>query len=65
VAGHLLRLRYARNADKVYFHGSSNGGKEALAMIQKYPSDIDGAMIFWPAAPGGRCSRSLRASLAP
>lgn len=49
VAGVLIHLRYGRAPDKVYFHGSSNGGKEALAMVQKYPADLDGAMIFWPA----------------
>ena len=36
VAGHLISVRYGRPADKVYFHGSSNGGKEALGLIQRY-----------------------------
>jgi hypothetical protein len=49
LAGYLIRLRYGRTPDKVYFNGSSNGGREALAMIEKYPTDLDGAMIFWPA----------------
>jgi predicted esterase len=49
VAGHLIKLRYGRPADKVYFHGSSNGGKEALGLIQRHPADLDGALVFWPA----------------
>lgn len=49
VAVQVIAQRYGRKPDKLYFRGSSNGGKEALAMIQKYPSDLDGAIIFWPA----------------
>jgi predicted esterase len=49
VAGVLIAARYGRRPDKVYFHGSSNGGKEALGMIQRNPADLDGAIIFWPA----------------
>jgi feruloyl esterase len=49
VAGLLITARYGRVADKVYFHGSSNGGKEALGMIQRNPADLDGAIVFWPA----------------
>jgi hypothetical protein len=53
VAGFLIKSRYNRPADKVYFHGSSNGGKEALGMIQRYPADLDGAIVFWPATTFG------------
>ena len=49
VAVAIIKARYGRPADKIYFHGSSTGGKEALGVIQRYPRDIDGAMIFWPA----------------
>ena len=49
VAGVLIAARYGRPADKVYFHGSSNGGKEALGMMQRNPADLDGALVFWPA----------------
>ncbi|MDR3414702.1 MAG: tannase/feruloyl esterase family alpha/beta hydrolase, partial [Nevskia sp.] len=48
-AVYLIKARYARPAEKLYFHGSSNGGKEAMGMIQRYPNDLDGAMVFWPA----------------
>ncbi|MGI4797213.1 MAG: tannase/feruloyl esterase family alpha/beta hydrolase [Janthinobacterium lividum] len=49
VVGLLISARYGKPADKVYFHGSSNGGKEALGMIQRNPADLDGAIVFWPA----------------
>lgn len=49
VAAHLIKLRYGRPQEKLYFHGSSNGGKEALGFIQRYPQDLDGAMVYWPA----------------
>jgi hypothetical protein len=49
VAGLLISARYGKVAEKVYFHGSSNGGKEALGMIQRNPADLDGAIVFWPA----------------
>jgi predicted esterase len=55
-AVYLTRARYGRAPDKLYFHGSSNGGKEALGMIQRYPADLDGAMIFWPATHLGTAS---------
>ena len=53
LAGHLIAARYGRPAERVYFHGSSNGGKEALGMIQRYPDDLDGAIVFWPAVSLG------------
>ncbi|SCK11097.1 feruloyl esterase [Variovorax sp. HW608] len=53
VATKLVSVRYGKAPDKLYFHGSSNGGKEAMAMIQRYPNDIDAAMIFWPATMFG------------
>jgi predicted esterase len=55
-AVYLIRARYGRAADKLYFHGSSNGGKEALGMIQRYPADLDGAIVFWPATQFGMAS---------
>ncbi|MGI4940395.1 MAG: tannase/feruloyl esterase family alpha/beta hydrolase, partial [Janthinobacterium lividum] len=51
------------------FHGSSNGGKEALGMIQRNPADLDGAIIFWPAVNFTRLAlqhaRVARAFLQP
>jgi feruloyl esterase len=64
----LIAARYGRPAARLYFHGSSNGGKEAFGMIQRYPADLDGAMIFWPAVHIGseavqfaRVARALEA----
>ncbi len=57
VAGLVISAHYGRNADKVYFHGSSNGGKEALGMIQRNPADLDGAIVFWPATNFTRLAR--------
>jgi len=69
LAGFLIVARYGRPASKIYFHGSSNGGKEALGLIQKYPADLDGAIIFWPAALFTRLTlqhaRASRALLEP
>lgn len=65
VAGYLIRVRYGRPADRVYFHGSSNGGKEALGLIQRYPRDLDGALVFWPATFfGGLTLQAARISRA-
>lgn len=57
VAGLLISTHYGKGADKVYFHGSSNGGKEALGMIQRNPADLDGAIVFWPATNFTRLAR--------
>jgi predicted esterase len=69
VAVYLIKLHYGRPHDKLYFHGSSNGGKEALGFIQRYPEDLDGAMIFWPATYFGTANlqfgRVARAFSAP
>lgn len=69
VAVHLIKLRYGRPHEKLYFHGSSNGGKEALGLIQRYPEDLDGAMVFWPATYFGTANlqfgRIARAFAAP
>ncbi len=53
VAGQVIAAHYGKKPDKVYFHGSSNGGKEALGMIQRNPEDLDGALVFWPATTIG------------
>ena len=38
----LARRAYGRAPDKLYFMGSSEGGREALTMAQRYPADFDG-----------------------
>jgi feruloyl esterase len=42
VAVELVRRRYGRPPVKRYFFGSSEGGREGLAMAQRYPADFDG-----------------------
>lgn len=42
VAVELVRRRYGRAPVKRYFFGSSEGGREGLAMAQRYPADFDG-----------------------
>ena len=50
VALYLIRLRYAAGAPvKSYFAGGSTGGREALASIQRWPADWDGAIAWYPA----------------
>lgn len=46
----LLRQRYnVANPTRTYFAGGSTGGREALAVVQKWPQDFDGAIVFYPA----------------
>ena len=39
---------YGRAPDKMYFMGSSEGGREALTMAQRYPDDFDGIFARVP-----------------
>ena len=66
-AVHVIRQRYAAGAPtKAYFTGGSTGGREALEAIQRWPSDWDGAVAWYPAwnqlsamLGGHRASRAL------
>ena len=42
VAVALTQKAYGRAPYKIYFAGSSEGGREALTMAQRYPNDFDG-----------------------
>ena len=42
VAVELTKRRYGRAPGKLYFVGSSEGGREGLTMAQRYPRDFDG-----------------------
>lgn len=50
VALYLINARYAAGAPtRSYFAGGSTGGREALAAIQRWPADWDGAISWFPA----------------
>jgi feruloyl esterase len=42
VAVELVKRRYRRAPAKLYFFGSSEGGREGLVIAQRYPADFDG-----------------------
>jgi feruloyl esterase len=42
VAVALMKLAYSRGPQKMYFVGSSEGGREGLTMAQRYPKDFNG-----------------------
>jgi len=42
VAVSLMRRRYGEAPKKLYFFGSSEGGREGVTMAQRYPADFDG-----------------------
>lgn len=67
VAIALLRQRYAvAGPERAYFAGGSTGGREALAVIQNWPDDWNGAIALYPAGAAasldlqfGRISQAL------
>ena len=48
-AAFLINTRYASAPTKSYFAGGSTGGREALQSIQRWPTDWDGAIAWYPA----------------
>jgi len=42
VAVELMKRRYGEAPKKLYFFGSSEGGREGITMAQRYPADFDG-----------------------
>jgi hypothetical protein len=48
VAVDLMQRAYGRKPTKMYFMGSSEGGREALTMAQRYPDDFDGIFARVP-----------------
>ncbi len=48
VAVELMTRAYGRAPEKLYFVGSSEGGREGLTMAQRYPNDFDGVFSRVP-----------------
>ncbi len=48
VAVALMQRAYGRAPEKLYFVGSSEGGREGLMMAQRYPRDFDGVFSRVP-----------------
>jgi feruloyl esterase len=48
VAMALIEARYGKTPDQRYFAGSSEGGREALTVVQRWPDDYDGVIAFYP-----------------
>lgn len=44
----VMKSAYGKAPDKMYFMGSSEGGREALTMAQRYPDDFDGIFARVP-----------------
>lgn len=49
VAVAIIKARYGVTPTKSYFQGGSTGGREALAAIQRWPDDWEGAIALYPA----------------
>ncbi len=48
VAVALMQTAYGRGPEKLYFVGSSEGGREGLTMAQRYPKDFNGIFARVP-----------------
>ena len=49
-AVYLIGKRYAVDKpERAYFAGGSSGGREALAVVQRWPQDWDGSIVLYPA----------------
>jgi hypothetical protein len=63
---YLVTQRYGRTPSRSYFAGGSNGGREALAVVLRWPQDFDGVIAAYPywnagttALAFGRYTRAL------
>jgi Tannase and feruloyl esterase len=61
----IARAFYDQAPAKVYFYGGSEGGREALMMAQRFPTDFDGIVSVVPVAnyTGGNLMRAKLAQL--
>ncbi|WP_370678863.1 tannase/feruloyl esterase family alpha/beta hydrolase [Comamonas sp. GB3 AK4-5] len=49
VAAQLMAWHYGKLPQRWYFVGGSTGGREALAVAQRWPRDFDGVIAWYPA----------------
>jgi len=69
VAVAIVGARYGvAKPTRAYFAGGSSGGREALAVVQRWPQDWDGAIVLYPAGAAasldlqfGRITRAFAA----
>ena len=68
-AQELLKAAYGTSASRSYFEGCSNGGREALMNVQRYPNLFDGVVARAPAYNWvgvlGHDNRTAKALAAP
>ena len=68
-AQEIVRVHYHHRAKRAYFEGCSNGGREALMNVQRYPSLFDGVISRAPAYNWvgimGAFNRTAKALAAP
>lgn len=68
-ATEIVRTAYASSPTKAYFEGCSNGGREALMNVQRYPNLFDGVIARAPAYNWvgfmGAFNRTAKALAAP
>ncbi|MGV3656079.1 MAG: tannase/feruloyl esterase family alpha/beta hydrolase [Noviherbaspirillum sp.] len=48
LALHLTQRRYGEQPKQVYFAGGSEGGREALKLVQEYPREYHGVIAVYP-----------------
>jgi len=44
----IITARYGQVPAKTYFHGGSEGGRESMTVIQRFPTDYDGVITLYP-----------------
>ena len=68
-AQEIVRVHYRQRAKRAYFEGCSNGGREALMNVQRYPGLFDGVISRAPAYNWvgimGAFNRTAKALAAP